>query len=126
MFCDVEFPDDLTRFRYLGAFSDCVTLLETPAKPTHKMVLLFVHRFSIYYKSFQHVKILLKALSNSTPALVVSAIALVCILSNSPSKHTTSFRCPYNVHNIKTTSYGCQNNVVCVLGLFKQNPTRYF
>ena len=31
-------------------------------------------------------------------------------------KHTTSFRRPYNVHNVKTTSYGCQNNVVCVLG----------
>ena len=25
-------------------------------------------------------------------------------------------RRPYNVHNVKTTSYGCQNNVVCVLG----------
>ena len=33
-----------------------------------------------------------------------------------PSKHTTSFRCLCNVHNVKTTSYGCQNNVVCVLG----------
>ena len=36
--------------------------------------------------------------------------------SNKPRKHTTSFRCPYNVHNVKTTSHGCQNNVVCVLG----------
>ena len=36
-----------------------------------------------------------------------------------PSKHTTSFRCPYNVHNVKTTSYGCQNNIVCVLGKLK-------
>ena len=33
-----------------------------------------------------------------------------------PRKHTTSFRCPYNAHNVKTTSHGCQNNVVCVLG----------
>ena len=34
-----------------------------------------------------------------------------------PSKHTTSFRHPtYN--NVKTTSYGCQNNVVCVLGYY--------
>ena len=33
-----------------------------------------------------------------------------------PSKHTTLFRRLYNVHNVKTTSYGCQNNVVCVLG----------
>ena len=36
---------------------------------------------------------------------------------NEPSKHTTSFRCPYNIHNVKTTPYGCQNNVVCVLGI---------
>ena len=33
-----------------------------------------------------------------------------------PSKHTTSFWRLYNVHNVKTTSYGRQNNVVCVLG----------
>ena len=38
-----------------------------------------------------------------------------------PSKHTTSFRCPYNVHNVKTTSHGCQNNIVCVLGRSKTN-----
>ena len=36
------------------------------------------------------------------------------IYFSDPSKHTTSFRCPYNVHNVKTTSYGYQNNVVCV------------
>ena len=44
----------------------------------------------------------------------------VSIDSNStcPSKHTTSFRRPYNVHNVKTTSYECQNIVVCVLGVF--------
>ena len=36
-----------------------------------------------------------------------------------PSKHTASFRHPYNIHNVKTTSYGCQNNVVCVLGWYK-------
>ena len=34
-------------------------------------------------------------------------------VTKSLSKHTTSFRCPFNVHNVKTTSYGCQNNVVC-------------
>ena len=33
-----------------------------------------------------------------------------------PSKHTTLFWRLYNVHNVKTTSYGRQNNVVCVLG----------
>ena len=39
----------------------------------------------------------------------------MCLLSSRPSKHTTSFRHPNNIHNVKTTSYGCQNNVVCVL-----------
>ena len=34
---------------------------------------------------------------------------------NKPSKHTTSFWRLCNVHNVKTTSYGRQNNVVCVL-----------
>ena len=38
------------------------------------------------------------------------------ILAIDPSKHTTSFRHPYNIHNVKTTSYGRQNNVMCVLG----------
>ena len=33
-----------------------------------------------------------------------------------PSKHVTLFWRPHNVHNVKTTSYGRQNNVVCVLG----------
>ena len=33
-----------------------------------------------------------------------------------PSKQTTLFQRLYNVHEVKTTSYGCQNNVVCVLG----------
>ena len=32
------------------------------------------------------------------------------------SKHTTSFRHRYSIHNVKTTLYGRQNNVVCVLG----------
>ena len=40
----------------------------------------------------------------------------MCLLSSRPSKHTTSFRHPNNIHNVKTTSYGCQNNVVWVLG----------
>ena len=40
---------------------------------------------------------------------------------NFPRKHTMSFRCPYNVHNVKTTSHGCQNNVVCVLGYIFKN-----
>ena len=96
----------------MGAFSDCVTLLETPAKPTHKMVLLFVQRFSIHYESFQHVKILLKALSNSTPALVVSAIALVCILRQTVpvsirrrfDVHTTSITLKRRRMDVKTTS----------------------
>ena len=35
-----------------------------------------------------------------------------------PNKHTTSFWRPYNVQNVKTTSYGCQNEVVCVLGYY--------
>ena len=34
-----------------------------------------------------------------------------------PSKHTASFWCLFNVQNVKTTSRGCQNNVVCVLGI---------
>ena len=34
---------------------------------------------------------------------------------NKPKKHTTSFWRLCNVHNVKTTSYGRQNNVVCVL-----------
>ena len=38
------------------------------------------------------------------------------MISINPSKHTTSFWRLYNVHNVKTTSYGRQNNVVCVLG----------
>ena len=33
------------------------------------------------------------------------------------SKQTTSFWRLYNVHNVQTTSYGRQNNVVCVLGI---------
>ena len=33
-----------------------------------------------------------------------------------PSKRTTSFRHPYNIHNVKATSCRRQNNVVCVLG----------
>ena len=46
-----------------------------------------------------------------------------------PSKHTTSFWRLYNVHNVKTTSYGRQNNVVCLLGQYEReflwNITRY-
>ena len=30
------------------------------------------------------------------------------------SKHTTLFRRPYDIYNVKTTSHGRQNNVVCV------------
>ena len=30
------------------------------------------------------------------------------LFSKEPSKHTTSFRLLYNVHNVKTTSYGRQ------------------
>ena len=37
-----------------------------------------------------------------------------------PSKNTTSFRHPHNIHNVKTTSYGRQNNVVCILGFDKR------
>ena len=40
----------------------------------------------------------------------------ICGRTLYPSNHTTSFWCPYNIHNVKTTSYGCQNNVMCVLG----------
>ena len=36
----------------------------------------------------------------------------------SPSTHTTSFWRLYSIHNVKTTSYGRQNNVACVLGSF--------
>ena len=38
-------------------------------------------------------------------------------LKQYPSTHTTSFWRLYIVHNVKITSYGRQNNVVCVLGL---------
>ena len=41
---------------------------------------------------------------------------LFFFIKYTPSKHTTSFRSLYNVHNVKTTSHGCQNNAVCVLG----------
>ena len=34
-----------------------------------------------------------------------------------PSKHTASFWCLFNVQNVRTTLHGCQNNVVCVLGI---------
>ena len=44
------------------------------------------------------------------------SLFLIFFLSSYPSKHTTSFGRLYNVHNVKTTSYGRQNNVVCVLG----------
>ena len=36
--------------------------------------------------------------------------------------HTTSFWRPYNVHNVKTTLYGLQNNVLCVLGVIRVAP----
>ena len=48
----------------------------------------------------------------------------ICNVHN-PSKHTTSFRHPYNIHNVKTKSYGCQNNVVCVLGCLHNKKSRY-
>ena len=50
--------------------------------------------------------------------LVVSASLLptLWIEVKEPNKHTTLFWRPYNVHNVKTTSYGCQNDVICVLG----------
>ena len=40
------------------------------------------------------------------------------LLEKVPSTHTTPFWRLYNVHNVKTTLYGRQNNVVCVLGDF--------
>ena len=45
---------------------------------------------------------------------------------NVPRKHTTSFQRPYNVHNVKTTSYGCRNNVVCVLGRFDNLTDQFY
>ena len=44
---------------------------------------------------------------------------------NDPSTHTTSFWRLYNVHNVKKTSCGRQNNVVCVLGKFARQNERF-
>ena len=35
------------------------------------------------------------------------------------------FQRSYNVHNVKTTSYGRQNNVVCVLGIHYNHIHHY-
>ena len=58
-------------------------------------------------------------------SLVFSSVLMICFMwlkhaffrfYYTLSKHTTSFWRPYNIHNVKTTSYGCQNNVVSVPG----------